>query len=333
MDKLSREMMLFDWIYTIKEGDAVVQVWGEGQLFMNDIPEYAVARFKPFLYPQGDEPGRVPEPFYTADYLADAGFKIVGCSASSCYEDNVFSPRHWMHFINSFDWFRKVKKTDLAGFLQTSWSVHLFPWELQLSAIAVPAFFQAQAKGKVRDYSGWFTRKYLGIDGPDFWQAAGLLSKSCLFSYTASLGFSKSCLPTPAGYFLHRIGEIFRNREGEKELANCRARLAEYQQALEIFTGLQEQVSRNRELIDLWVLAAKNLINRAEVSCLLLENPVADGLDEKGGEKLQGLLREMDGLRHATDTFYASVVKPCRRAEMMAWMFDALAGELQGLIK
>ena len=41
-------------------------------------------RFGAFLYPLGDEPGRDPDPFYQAEYLAAHGFDVVVCPSSSC---------------------------------------------------------------------------------------------------------------------------------------------------------------------------------------------------------------------------------------------------------
>ncbi len=159
--------MLFDWIYSVHRGDGKVQVWDIGLRDRDGIPPETRGVFGKFLFPHGDEPGRDPESFYTADFLADRGFRTVTCPASSSYGDNVFSPRNWYHMANTFDSFQKGMADHLEGSLLTSWTVHLFPYELQLACIAIPAYLAENPEGTlegfqrefVKDRSAWTTRR------------------------------------------------------------------------------------------------------------------------------------------------------------------------------
>ncbi|MGE5741224.1 MAG: family 20 glycosylhydrolase, partial [Candidatus Aminicenantes bacterium RBG_16_66_30] len=64
LDKLSRKIMLYDWLYDRYEGCGTVQVWGRGSLTRDELDPPTLERFGAFLYPLGDEPGRDPDPFY-----------------------------------------------------------------------------------------------------------------------------------------------------------------------------------------------------------------------------------------------------------------------------
>ena len=107
LEKLSRDIMLFDWMYDIYRGCGRLWIWGQGFRRADELDKETLDRFGKFLYPAGDEPGREPETFYTADFLADAGFEVVTCPASSAYGDNVFAPRNYFHLANTYDWFKK----------------------------------------------------------------------------------------------------------------------------------------------------------------------------------------------------------------------------------
>jgi hypothetical protein len=335
LDQLPRHFSLFDWHYELRRGMPQVQVWGPGMTSASALTPETLARFGRWLYPDGNEPGRDPDPFFNATYLRDKGFRVVGCSGSSSYGDNVFAPRHWLHVVNTADWVRTVADAGLAGFLETSWSVHLFPWELQLGAIAVPAFLREDADADLAAYPDWFAACFLGqSSGRAFWEACGLLAKPCLFTQTATLGFSKTALPTPRGWFLGRLCEIRRQERGEAELANCRERLSEYRQAMRLFARMRPSTEQGKVLLGEWRLAADALVQRAEMGILLLENLVA--LTDRNGilsapakRKLSAALARMCRIRSRFAVALRGRIKPTRRRHMLGWMFDALHRELR----
>jgi len=329
IDALSRDIMLFDWVYNVHRGNGKVQVWDVGLHDAESIPAETRAVFGKFLFPLGDEPGRDPETFYTADFLADRGFRVVTCPSSSCYGDNVFGPRNWFHMVNTFDSFQKGMAAHLEGSVLTSWTVHLFPYELQLACIAIPAYLAANPDGTIEGFQRWFAESRFGLSEPDaFFRACGLLSKSCLFTHTSSLGFSKNTLPVPIDHAKKMIQDTDDRAFVDTELNNCTDRLQEYREALGIFDELAQKAAARHELLEAWRLAARNLINRAQASALLLgrAQEVEQGtrMDAEERAHAAAILAEMRALKEQTRAAYAEIYKPTRCAEAIGWMFDSV---------
>ena len=335
IDQLSRQVMLFDWIYSVYPGSGKVHVWGQGLVPSEDLDKKTRARFGAYLYPQGNEPGREAETFYTADYLAAQGFQVVTCPAASSYGDNVFSPRTWLHSANTFGSFKKGRQKNLRGSLLTSWSVHLFPWELQWSALAVPTFLDEHPRGHIEDYPAWFNQQHFGAPGEDFWQAAGLLSKSCLFSHTASLGFSKDCRPVRPHHVRQTLSELAAAGGIENEKANCARRLVEYGEALERLDAFSVVAARNLEELDLWKLFARCLRTRARSSLFLLEHSQqvisANPLSRPDLRTAQARLADEQACRAEMEQVYHQMIRPTRAAEMVTYPFGAVEEALMQL--
>ncbi len=341
IDSLSREIMLFDWIYSVHRGDGKVQVWDVGLRDRDGIPPETLSVFGRFLYPHGDEPGRDPETFYTADFLADRGFPTVTCPASSSYGDNVFSPRNWYHMVNTFDSFRKGMADHLEGSLLTSWTVHLFPYELQLACVAIPAYLAANPEGTLEDFQRTFVRDRFGLEGAgeaeEFFRACGLLSKSCLFTHTSSLGFGKNTLPVPLDHAQKLVQKLDDEERAEGALNDCTDRLQEYRGALEVFGTLAARAPAGRDLLEAWRLAARNLVNRAAASAILLERveelemSVPMHPDERAHAR--AILSEMRELKEQTRAAYSAIHRPTRCAEIIAWMFDSVEHALAEVVE
>jgi hypothetical protein len=336
LDALSRRIVLFDWMYDIYRGNGKVFVWGAGLRHREALDPQRLIRFWPYLFPRGDEPGREPETFYTADYLADQGFRVVTCPAASSHGDNVFAPRHWYHLANTRDSFLKGAASRLAGSLLTSWSVRLFPWELQLSCIDLPGFLQANPAGSLDGFQDWFARHRFGLpDGAELFAACGLLSKPCLFSHSSSLGVTKACLPVDAGHVAAMLARVAHERRVAEERAACRARQVEYSAALERFQALSARATRGHVLLDVWELAARNLLSRARTSEFLLayaDDVIAGrALEGERRDRAQQLLSELQSLRDETDALYATIVRPTRKDLMVAAMFASVESALAGL--
>jgi hypothetical protein len=329
IDALSRDIMLFDWIYSVHRGDGKVQVWDIGLRDRAGIPPEALKVFGKSLFPLGDEPARDPETFYTADFLAAQGFRVVTCPAASSYGDNVFSPRNWYHMVNTFDSFRKGMGEHLHGSVLTSWTVHLFPYELQLACIAIPGYLAGNPRGTIEEFQQAFVQERFGLDeAQDFFRACGLLSKSCLFTHTSSLGFGKDTMPVPLDWAARKVQEADDKERAEAELNNCTDRLQEYRQALGIFERLATEAPTGHELLDAWLLAARNLINRAEAAAILLERveDAEQGMPMDPEEKAHaiGILAEMRALKEQTRAAYSRIYRPGRCAEAVGWMFDSV---------
>lgn len=336
IDELSRDVMLFDWMYDIWRGNGKVYIWGEnrGLRTKDQLTAADLKLFGKYLFPNGDGPGVEPETFYSADYLADHGFAVVTCPASSSYGDNVFSPRHERHLRNTWDSATKgLNAPRLRGVVLTSWSVHLHPWELQHAQIAAVGYKANHPGATLDEFRDWYVEKTFGIQGDQFWKSAELLSQSCLFTPTSSLGFGKACQPVPDGHVDTTLDKIVSEGRLDAELQKARESYESYLFAIFPIGDLRKKASEGDALIEGWELASLALMNRASVTVLLLESR-HEGSDpdeiQSRAEKLLGYSRS---LRQLYEELYEPMIRPTRREQMIGYMFgsveDALA-ELAG---
>ena len=333
IDELSREVMLFDWMYDIWRGNGKVYIWGNnrGLRTREQLTPENMELFGKYLFPYGDEPGVEPETFYSADFLADHGFAVVTCPASSSYGDNVFSPRHERHLRNTWDSIGKgLTGPRLNGAVLTSWSVHLHPWELQHAHIAAAGYLSQNPKATMDDFRRWYVNEQFGIQDNRFWEAAELLSKPCLFTYTSSLGFGKACLPVPKDHVQATIRKIQDEGRLDAEINKARQRLTEYNKSLELIKALQQEAIRGEDTLAAWELAARMLINRAEATQLLLSSRVKD-FDSAHTDHAKVILERMASLRAEYEMLYEPMIRPSRRAQMIGYMFDAVEMSLSRL--
>jgi Glycosyl hydrolase family 20, catalytic domain len=336
LDRLSKKTMIFDWLYDRFYGSGEVHIWGQGNRRKDELDARTVERFGVFLYPFGDEPGREPDPFYTSAYLESRGFDVVICPSSSCYGDSVFSPRPFFHMRNVFDSFRRGLSGKRKGAVLTSWTVHLFPWELQQTSIHLPRFRALQPGGDLAAFERFYTQEHFGADDRRFFYAAGRLAKRGLFNYAADLGFYKDAFPAPKDYVLHRLDEIAKSGMLEQEVKNCEVRLNEYRQGLAAFEEYSKIAAKGRKELECWDLAARNLVNRAEAVRILLRHRMKGDQD---GIKVEArrILTRLRELRQETEAAYLTRIKPSRTKEIMQWMYDAVefalgkvAGSMEG---
>jgi hypothetical protein len=327
LDSLSRKVVVFDWLYARYNGFGKVQVWGLGEQAKEEIDAATLSRFGGFLYPLGDEPGRDPDPFYTADYLAAHGFDVVICPSSSCWGDSVFAPRTYFHMRNTYDSFRKGMSGRIGGAILTSWTVHLFPWELQTTSIELPKYMGGHPDGDLLDLERAYVKEHFGVEDLGFFIAAGKLANRGLFNYADDLGFFKEAMPAPKGFVEGRIEEMAKAGELAKELETCERRLAEYREGLALFGAYTKVAKAGQDELKAWELAARNLINRAEASRVLLKSRIegaGPAIATEAGRVLEGLR----ALRGETGAAIAAQVKPSRTSEMLGWMYDSMEAAL-----
>lgn len=328
--RLSRKVVVFDWLYDRYHGSGQIQVWGQGNRQPEDLDAATRERFGRFLYPFGDEPGRDPDPFYTASFLQGQGFDVVLCPSSSCTGDSVFAPRTYFHLRNVSDTFRQGMSGERKGAVLTSWTVHLFPWELQEPSIELPAFLRRHPEGGLAAYEEAYALEHFGAGGRRFFSAAGRLAKRGLFNYAADLGFFKDARPAPKDYILNRLAESAKSGELEKEAESCRTRLKEYREGLVEFRALSKAAPKGKKELEHWDLAARNLVNRAEAALVLLESRAKTGDDGVRGEAGR-VLDELRALRRETEADYLTRIKPQRTREIMHWMYDSVETALEKL--
>lgn len=328
LDSLSKKVVIYDWLYTRFVGGDGVWVWGQGTKSKDELDAATLARFSRYLYPWGDEPGRDPDPFYQSEYLAAHGFDVVVCPSSSCWGDSVFAPRTFFHMRNTYDSFRRGLAGRLGGAVLTSWTVHLFPWELQRTSIDLPEFLAAHPCGSLEDFQADYVREHFGVDDTGFFAAAGRLANRGQFNYADDLGFFKEALPARKEYVADRVEEMAKKGELAAELATCELRLAEYREGLALFAAYAKVAKTGHEELKAWDLAARNLINRAEASRVLLRGR----RDEAGPEVTAEAGRVLEGLRalrRETEAAIAAEVKPSRTREMLRWMYDSMEAALE----
>jgi hypothetical protein len=179
----------------------------------------------------------------------------------------------------------------------------------------------------LEDFEKAYVSEHFGIDEPGFFAAAGRLAKRGLFNYAADLGFFKDARPAPLGYVAARVEEMAKTGELEKELADCERRLGEYRQGLDLLRAYQRLARSGRGELDAWVLASRNLINRAEASKVLLTVRRGRAGPEAKAEAVR-ILAELRSLRRETETAVAAKIKPSRTAEIMSWMYGSMEAAL-----
>jgi hypothetical protein len=338
LDRLSRRIVLFDWMYDIYRGNGKVCVWGHGLQRKEYLSPETLATFGESLFPEGDEPAREPETFYTADYLAARGFDVVTCPSSASGADSVFAPRHWLHMVNTYDSVRKGQASHLHGSVLTSWTIRIHPWELQRAIIELAPHAAAHPHQPIEQFERDYVQRHLGADRPEFWRACGLLAKPGLLNDVRTLGFGKNAIPVPQNHVQQSLARLAAEGRVEHELATVQDRLAEYRRALDLFRALAESSDKGGTMLETWSLAAHNLINRAEITAFLLTHaatpgsaaPLAPAAEQQGAD----LLPQMRELRAETHALYRGILKPTRLKLVIDWLYGsvghAVARTLQG---
>ncbi len=328
LGKLSKKIVIFDWLYDRYYGCGHVQVWGLGNVRKDQLDAATLARFGPWMYPLGNEPGRDPDPFYTTEFLAAKGFDVVTCPSSSSWGDSVFAPATFYHIRNTFDSFRKGRSGKVDGAVLTSWTVHLFPWELQAPSIELPNYVAAYPEGNLDAYQKYYVRKHFGTDDLRFFAAAGKLARRGLFNYADDLGFFKDARPAPRDYVANRVREIAKNGNLAKELRDCEQRLGEYREGSRMFREYSKVVANGHEEIAFWDRAARNLVNRAEAGRILLKAEL-NGAGPATRAEAARILAGLRALRKEMEAACAIQVKPVRTREMQHWMYDSMEAALE----
>lgn len=325
LDLLSKRIVMLDWKYDLLRENGKVFIWGKnrGMKTRAELSPEDLRTYGRFLFPEGNAPGTPPETFYTSDFLVSKGFAVMVGSAAKNSGDNVFSPRSELHLKNTFDWVEKGRRPPFKGSLQVGWSHHMHPWELELAFLDLPGYMYAHPSASLDDFRAHFVQARFGTSDDTFWRASELLSGSCLFTATATLGWGMDIEPVPANHVATTLDKLAAAGSLASERERCRARTREYEEALQLFTQLRPKVRSNRPLIDLWLLAARNLINRAAAADLLLSARMAQGEAVAPG-RVAAVLLDMRRLRLETDRMYAGMIRLPRREQMVAYLFEAV---------
>jgi hypothetical protein len=328
ISELEKQMVVFDWHYTRNHGLEKVVVWGASMQAKDEISADVLHTYESYMFPYGDEPGRKPETFYHTDFLVDHGFETVVCPASSSYGDNVFNPRNWFHLINIYDSARKGFSKPQLGCVLTSWSVHLFPYEFQRAHIQLMGQMAQNKNLELTAFLDGYVEQMLGTSGKAFWKACALVSSPSLFTHTSTLGFDKKALPVAKTHVIDTLQKMEQEGTLEKAQVNTLECLAGYKEALGMFLELQSNAADPEKLLPFWILATRNLINRAACTAFLithlanLHDPSINVAAEEK-EKATALLYNLRDLKIQTTLMYEPIQKSTRRAELISLIFDS----------
>ena len=68
---------------------------------------------------------------------------------------------------------KKGQASSLKGSVLTSWTVHLFPFELQLACIDLAEYLKVRPEGSLGEFETYFTQKRFGLMIRVLWRLAG----------------------------------------------------------------------------------------------------------------------------------------------------------------
>ncbi len=338
VEMLPKETILFDWRYDIHRRKDMVVVWGRKNYKTEDIPKDVLPLFGRYMFPRGRGREEKADPFYTAAFLKDKGFRVVGCPSSSSAMDTVFAPATVEHVANTYYWAQASRDYDLEGCILTSWTVRLAPWELQTPVIRLLPRAMREPEKTLEAFFEAFVQETFG-GAESYWafrKACTLLSDKCLFSDARTLGFDKSCRKPAENHFDTILLELASGGGLRERLALDTEMLDRYASARTILERLHADVSKGKEVLEEWLLAAENLACRAKASLLLMRHFIArnSGTDAAHmGREAETLLEETNTLKERTLERYLARQKPTRAREITEWLFDGVCRKLEGIIR
>lgn len=323
LDRLSRDIMIFDWNYHQNFNSDTIRMWGRWpDITRDELTKKEIQRFGKHLFPNGqDKPWN---PFYCTDYLLDQGFDVLTCSTGSSVGDTIFSPKDSMHLPNVFD-FTKKGYSQCVGTVYTSWTVHVHPWETQIAEIQIPSFIQKNPDSTLDDFKSWFVQENFGVESDLFWEAANLLEQYCVLSSTSHHGFGKDCMPIDF-YRIQNypLKELRDANMLEAELERTIRLRDDYAKAEELLIQFKQLTTKGEEFIDCRIQAAKLLITHAEAATLILKHEL-----NMPCEQVDNIIETLLGQKEIIREFYLGQQRPFRANQIADYMFDAIIAELQ----
>ena len=254
VELLNKNIVMVDWRYELRCDWNKLWMWNErgGRLIdESDITEDMRRNFGQYLYKDGKL-----NIFYTTDFLLDKGFKVITAGASSCYPDNFFLGKAVNHICNACS--MMSKSADTLGYLHTSWTVHLFGYELQ------PAIEMVRNTADFAGVMDEYCRKHFNIPGQRFFELCSMLESRVLFSATGTTGHGKDIKDPPAGVIAENLRNYDQRNVLRDELQKTRQLAGVFAEALAGLRQLRSSVSSELELFDRYILSAEALVNRAE---------------------------------------------------------------------
>ena len=267
---LPEDILLFDWHYDLHRDSSRIYIPGAKDLVQTNntwsATENIPAEYIPSLFPEGSSR---PDPFYFSRYLTERNIQTAVCSSTSCSGENDFCGNALQRIKNVFD--SASAGCRAAGTLVTSWTQHLFPYELQDAAIAA---CPAAVSGEYRNAEAFlaeYGQKHFGSEtaGKIFPEVIKDLSSNCLFADTKGMGHSKfRKVPRKDHYsaVIARMDEDCLDRN----IQQADQALSAYFRAGRNLAVIRETATAALDELDIWILAARNLQLRARFALLML---------------------------------------------------------------
>ena len=222
----------------------------------------------------------------------------------------------------------------MEGAILTSWSHHMFPFELQMPSILVPQYLKRYPQGSLEEYKDWFIKEFYGVsEGDKFWEATRLLSESSLFTWTKSLGYSQAIAGVRENHVQILLDELHLAGDLQSELERSKRRHTECKSALLLMQAFQGKVTKNRQNLDYWILGAKNMVNRTAVVSMLIQQELKNRLSATEVTQAQSLLRELRTLKAETFAMYREMITEERCDLMIRYIYRAVERELERTIE
>lgn len=260
---------------------------------------------------------RKTDVFTDAAELRRSGRTVWGCSASRSYGGSVFAPEYDRYAQNYRRWMRAAGETPLDGLMLTSWSVHLYPLELQAPVLALAAYAGLPAEQGERA----FVKEYFGTEDDAFFRAVRLLSDPVYLSLTASVGHNQIIPSAPADAVARSLGKL-EGAARETRLREAERLRTNYREAAALLADFQKKAKRNAGALSDWRLAADNLTFRADLQRYFLAPEPDDALR-------QALRAGLPALRDRTGAMYRAKVRPANAAQILAILFDPVEEALK----
>ena len=314
--ELPRDLILFEWRYRISDTRDELFCPGFGYCTEAEFPDAARKEFIKFLYPSGNN--TQVDHVYLVDYLRSFGFEVVTCPSTSCGGGSIFTGETEVRFDNTFDSVRKGVAAD--GCAVTSWTVHLFPYELQSLAIETPKYLTTHnvPGGQRKDYCDSYTQEHFGMsDSSPFLHILSLLNQAPLFtSCRSGSGYYKAYPFVDPEFFFQYVSKLTEEENRKEQQKTARA-LEDFFLAGQKLTTLRQSVPYGKEELDLWLLAVENLIARSRFALLLLHAGIKERMNPRP------LIADLTRLRDATGKMYAKRVTAECLEIFLQILFDA----------
>ena len=326
LEKLPKDILLFDWHYDLHDKCCFAYIPGSmpgvTTNLKDEIPKDIPEKYLPYLFPEGS---KLPNPFFYSHYLADQNIPVTLCSSTSCSGENDFCGNSMLRIKNVFDTAKAGIKN--AGTLVTSWTQHLFPYELQNPAISAAKAAISNQFSSAEDFLSAYAKEHYKSNVAEklFPKVLEDLSNNCLFADTKGMGHSKFCKVPRSNHYIATI-KMMDNDTLDKHIIKADSALLAFYRAENNLKTIISNASCCIEELELWILVAKNLQLRARFALLMLYK---EGYREQ--VFTEKIIEDFLTLRSQTAQMYKSRITPKCMKRFLYILFDLPLQTLQSL--